>query len=266
MKLKEDRSISSMRRLTLSMNKKNPSANDIRKLEWDSQFFGFPIGRLHADNMAVEQLGKILEHAGQVKPQFIELFCDISDHESIFSCENSGFHLADVRILFKKNPLVSAATGSLPEGLCFKKADDVASDQLKKISKSLFENSRYYRYRKFDRERIDLLFQTWIEKAVLGEFDDECYCIFDDAEILAFCSLKYNGHAASIGLFGVNPGHKNRGLGTMLLSYVFDLLFNRGITGVTCITQGRNSGAMRLYQENGFTAAKLTLCYYRWLE
>ncbi len=248
------------------MNKKNPPANDIHMLGWDSRFFGFPIGRIYADNLTVEQLRRVLEHPGKVKPQFVELFCDISDYESIFSCEILGFHLADIRILFKKNPQVSAAKGSFTEGLCFKKADNVDIDQLKKISKGLFENSRYYRYRKFDRKRIDLLFQTWIEKAVLGEFDDECYCIFDDTEILAFCSLKYNGNAASIGLFGVNPGHKKRGLGNMLLSYVFHLLFNRGITGVTCITQGRNSGALRLYQENGFTAAEITLSYYRWLE
>jgi hypothetical protein len=35
---------------------------------------------------------------------------------------------------------------------------------------------------------------------------------------------------------------------------------------VAVITHGRNSGALHLYQKNGFCLAVLTLCYYKWLD
>jgi dTDP-4-amino-4,6-dideoxy-D-galactose acyltransferase len=241
-------------------------ANKIFKLDWDSKFFGFPMGRIYAENLTGAHLGKALKNAGKAKLKFIELFCNISDNVSIFSCENQGFHLADIRIVFEKHLVVEREISRLPENLYFRKASRADINQLKRMSKGLFRDSRFYQYKKFDSNIVDSLFQSWIEKAVLGEFDDECYCIFDDTEILTFCSLKYSNNAASIGLFGVNPGHKNKGLGSMMLECVFHLLFNREVNRVNCITQGRNSGAVRLYQKSGFSTGEITLCYYRWLE
>jgi len=47
-----------------------------------------------------------------------------------------------------------------------------------------------------------MMFQIWIEKSVPGEFDDELYCLNNETDIQAFCTLKYKGKAASIGQCG----------------------------------------------------------------
>lgn len=248
------------------MNRAAPVVNEIRRLDWDSQFFGLSMGRLYAENLTDEQLEAALTNARAGKLKFVEIFCDISDGQSIFFSESRGFHLADIRILFEKNLKEDMEHISLPANLDFKKAGEEDIDHLKTISKGLFRDSRYYQYNKFDSKIVDSLYQTWIEKAVLGKFDDECYCLFNNKKILAFCSLKYNNHAASIGLFAVNSSYNKKGFGSLILKSVFHLLTNRGITLLTCITQGRNSGAMRLYQKHGFYTGKIILCYYRWLE
>jgi ribosomal protein S18 acetylase RimI-like enzyme len=110
------------------------------------------------------------------------------------------------------------------------------------------------------------MFQLWLEKSLFGIFDDELYCLYNETDILAFCSLKYKGNTASIGLFGIDRGHWGEGLGKLLLQRILHLLYDHRIVDVSVITQGRNTSAFHLYQKNGFCLAAITLCYYKWLE
>lgn len=251
------------------MNHETLNTNDVKYLDWDSKFFGFSIGRIHAHACTEMLLRKGLENARKEKIQFVELFCAASDAESIYACEGLAFHLADLRFTFKKKPAEVAEDvkdDKVRRGLNFKKAglEDIAG--LKIAGHGLFTNSRYYRYPGFDSNKVDLMFQIWIEKAVKGEFDDELYYLSDESGILAFSSLKSKENAASIGLFGVNEAHRGKGLGSLLLNRVSHLLQKRGVTELNVVTQGKNSSAVRLYQKNGFHLSKITLCYYKWLE
>jgi len=255
-----------MKWLDSKMKKENREINKIIPLDWDSTFFGLPIGRIYADGLTEGRLRKRLESAKQKNIEFIELFCDAADDESIYSTESLGFHLADLRITLKKNLEEDIKEDRAHKDLIFKKADRADINRLKTMSNGLFKNSRYYRYQKFDRSNVDLMFQIWIEKSIPGEFDDEIYCLYNETDILAFCSLKYKGGSASIGLFGINGVHRGKGLGSFMLKRILHLLYKRRVTDVTVITQGRNSGALHVYQKNGFCVSVITLCYYKRLE
>lgn len=248
------------------MNRENQETNKVIHLEWDSNFFGFPIGRIYANGLTEEPLRKGLESAKPGNMEFVELFCDASDDESIDSSEKLGFHLADLRITLKKILGGDVSEDRVLKDLIFKKANSEDIDRLKTVSSGLFKDSRYYRYQKFDKKNIDLMFQIWIEKSARGEFDDELYCLYNEMDILAFCSLKYKGNAAAIGLFGVNRAYQGKGLGSLILKRLFHLLYKRRVTDVVVITQGKNSEALHLYQKNGFCVAVITLCYYKWLD
>jgi dTDP-4-amino-4,6-dideoxy-D-galactose acyltransferase len=248
------------------MNRGNQETNKVIRLEWDSNFFGFSIGRIYANALTGEHLRKGLERAEKDRITFVELFCDVSDDESIDAAEQSGFHLADLRMTLKKKLDGELKDDRLPGDLIFKKAGGDDIDRLKTMSNGLFTYSRYYRYQKFDRNQTDLMFQVWVEKSVRGEFDDELYYLSDQRDILAFCSLRYKGNASSIGLFGINRAHRNRGLGSLILNRVFHLLYKRGVIDTEVITQGKNPGALHLYQKNGFCVAMITLSYYKWLD
>ncbi len=251
------------------MEHKIPNLNELKYLDWDSRFFGFSIGRIHAQASSEMLLKKELEKAAKEKIQFVELFCDASDLESIYSTEILAFHLADLRFTLKKNLTGSMLDNNAQKEYIIKKAGPGDINDLKIAGHGLFTSSRYYRYPGFDRDKIDLMFQLWIEKAVTGEFDDELYYLGNETGILAFNSLKYKENTASIGLFGVTEAHRGKGLGSVLLNRVFHLFQARSITAVnelTVVTQGRNSSAVNLYQKNGFSLAQITLCYYKWLE
>jgi hypothetical protein len=42
------------------------------------------------------------------------------------------------------------------------------------------------------------------------------------------------------------------------------VMLNRGVKRVSVITQGRNYGAQRLYQQAGFLPDKMEIYYHRW--
>jgi dTDP-4-amino-4,6-dideoxy-D-galactose acyltransferase len=242
------------------------NTNEVKYLDWDSKFFGFSIGRIHANGCTEERLSKGLESARKEKIKFVELFCDASDSESIYSSEGSNFHLADLRLTLKKIPVGDVNDDITLKGLTFKKAGTADIDRLKIVGHGLFASSRYYWYPKFDRNKVDLMFQIWIEKAVKGEFDDELYYLCDETDILAFNSLRYRENVASLGLFGINEAYWGKGLGSLLLNRISHLLHKRQVTEVNVATQGKNSSALHLYQKNGFYLSKITLCYYKWME
>lgn len=251
------------------MNHETLNTNSVKYLDWDSKFFGFPIGRIHALGCTEMLLMKSLAYAEKEKIQFIELFCDASDSQSIQASEDLAFHLADVRFTFTKKlkeDLQNVKDDNTPSGLTFKKAGSNDINDLKIAGRGLFANSRYYNYPYFDKGKVDLMFQTWIEKAVRGEWDDELYYLADKSGILAFNSFRKQGSATSIGLFGVNEAHQGKGLGSLLLNKVSQLIYNRRVTEVNVVTQGRNANAVHLYQKNRFILSKITLCYYKWLE
>jgi len=241
------------------------NTNEIKYLKWDSEFFGFSIGRIHAQSCSEGCLRKTLERAGKEKIEFIELFCAASDSESIIASEGSDFHLADVRLIFKKKLTGDTKGDQAGKALVFSKAGNDDISRLKIAGRGLFSSSRYYLYPEFDRNKVDLMFQLWIEKAVLGEFDDELYYLCAEPDILAFISLRYQEHAASIGLLGVKEAYWGRGLGTLLLDRLCQLLHKRQVTEVTVATQGKNLNAVQFYQKNEFHLSKITLCYYKWM-
>jgi dTDP-4-amino-4,6-dideoxy-D-galactose acyltransferase len=242
------------------------NTNKVKYLDWDSEFFGFSIGRIYANAISAANLEEILENAVENNIKFVELFCDNSDKESIYSSERSGFRLADLKITLIKKLDGETIENSALNDLIFKKADLEDANKLKTIGKGLFKHSRYYRYQKFDPAKVDSMFQTWIEKSISGEFDDELYYLCNETDILAFCSLKYRENAASIGLMGIAESCRGKGLGSVLLDRIFHLLHKRKVTEVNVATQGENFNALHLYEKKRFYLSKITICYYKWME
>jgi dTDP-4-amino-4,6-dideoxy-D-galactose acyltransferase len=138
---------------------------------------------------------------------------------------------------------------------------------LKELTKDLYQHSRYYYDARFDRDKINEFYSSWIEKAVLGEFDSYCYCLFDtDSKPLGFCSVRENADTSvSIGLFGIDEAYHGKGFGRLLVHSVLYELSIRGIRKVSVVTQGRNYVAQILYQKCGFVTKSTELWYHKWL-
>ncbi len=73
-----------------------------------------------------------------------------------------------------------------------------------------------------------------------------------DGEIIAYLLASQNQGAAHLARIAVTPALQLHGLGSFLLSSMFEYYIQLGITRFTVNTQSSNTSAITLYQKNGF--------------
>lgn len=238
----------------------------ITKMEWDSDFWGFPVAYLSSKYLTeniMHRVEKVIKREGF---RLVEYLCNCHDNRSVEIAERNRFHFTDIRLSFEKK-IEEGFEYALPEGITFSEAGKKDIPMLKEISKDLYQDSRYFFDENFNRNKVQKFYQLWIKRAVLGEYDDACFCLCEKGVPLGFCSIKYNfpSKSASIGLFGLSRKYHGRGLGKALLLMVSSELRRKNIARIDVVTQGRNYAAQRLYQRAGFLTKATELWYHKWL-
>lgn len=241
------------------------TANLIIKLIWDSDFFGYPIAYVTSKHLTDAILNRIEKFIHRNKIKLVEYLCNCHDNESVRNAEKYGFHFTDIRLCFEKT-LTQENPITLPNSIRFGSAVESDIPELRKISENLYRDSRYFFDGNFEVAKVHEFFQGWVEKAVRGQFDDVCFCLFENELPIGFCTIKYNKmQSASIGLFGFATKYQGQGLATKLLYITFNHLLLKGISNINVVTQGRNYPAQRLYQSVGFKTFSTELWYHKWL-
>lgn len=240
-------------------------ADLITKLEWDSKFWGFHVAYVTSKYLTESIVNRINEVIKSEKFRFVEYLCDCHDDRGIKQAENCGFHLTDIRVTFEK--VLSAQSDCDVSGsFTFSKAKEKDIVRLKHICKDLYQDSRYSFDNNFDKRRVNDFYTNWIERAVLGKYDDECFCLNDNGLAIGFCTIKYDfpAKSAKIGLFGVADNYQGQGLGKVLLNSVFCVLADKKISKIQVVSQGSNYAAQRVYQSVGFLTKEAQLWYHKW--
>lgn len=235
----------------------------IRKLAWDSDFFG--ISMAHLDHGAYEPANRseFERIAAEDRIQFIQALIPIQDAFKIRELEDAGFRFADLRVTFQADSegLTGTTTGSGEFLLASGSADE---EELCRYAPSLFKDSRYYGYENLFRDSdIERMYALWVRKAIRGTMDDHCFKFVLGGEAVGFVTVKIRDESAAIGLIGVRPDHRRHGIGSALLRGLAGWLAARGISRLIVATQGKNVQAQNFYLKNGFRIRSLEAWYYR---
>lgn len=239
---------------------------NIQKLEWDSSFFGFNIAYILVRNLTNDIVSEMKNFVSEKDVRLVQYLCDCHDNKSVIIAESNGFHFTDIRLTFEKK-IAKLTTPKLPNNFTYGIAEKNHIKVLKSISDNLYLDSRYYYDGNFKIDKINEFYKGWLEKAVKGLFDDECYCIFLKNVPVAFCTIRYTSPLkAAIGLFGVSSDYRGLGLAKSLLDCVNNTLYQKNIKEVFVVTQGRNYSAQRTYQRSSFLSQKSELWYHKWIK
>ena len=236
----------------------------IEILKWDSNFFGFKIASITTDILRENIMEYIYDFVNNNNVKLIYYLCNCHDRKSVEIAEKNNFNFVDIRIQFEKQINKIKKINNNKFRFALASSDDFY--KLKTISSGIYNNSRYYFDKKFDILKVNQFYFDWIEKSILGKFDDECYCLYKGDKIIGFCTVKYKEYSeASIGLFGISKTYQGKGLAKLLLDNIFNIMFQRKIKKLSVVTQGRNYGAQRTYQKSGFLTKKTELWYHKWI-
>ena len=241
--------------------------NIISKLSWDSNFFGYPIAYVSSRYLSDNIQNVINFFVKQNNIKLVQFLCNCHDNFSVKVAEKNGYHFTDIRItfsLFLKKYLEVSDETILPGKFELARIEHI--ENLCTLTNFLYNDSRYFYDGNFEFDRINLFYSEWVKKAVIGSFDHECYCYFEDDKPLSFCTVRYEKNKlVNIGLFGVGSSYIGNGIGKALLNYVIKTMKIKGFLRINVVTQGRNYAAQNLYQSVGFRTISTELWYHKWV-
>ena len=235
-----------------------------QKLKWDSDFFGVNIGYISCLRLTPNIENHIKDFIRKEKIDLLEYQCNCHDRESVVTAEKSGYSFVDMRLTFESF-LNSDINIDRKEGFEVIKGEESDISRLKEIATDIYKHSRYYFDPNFDRDKVITFYTSWVEKAILGTFDDYAYVLYHNTKPIGFCSVKKTRpDTAKIGLFGIDAEYSGQGLAKYLLDVSLSKLKEEGTSYVEVVTQGRNYAAQRLYQRCGFVTKTTELWYHKW--
>lgn len=224
------------------------------RLEWDSAFFGFEIGRLDRTGTG-EELDNALRVADASGIDCSYLLVPGTDSPELAVAQSRGFRVVDVRVVLER-PL---DTTMLERDGGTRSAEAGDRDWVLDLARRRFDHSRFVADASFGPDAGAELFARWAERG----FDDpdRGVVVLDDA--VGFVVTGRSGTTGSIELITAAE-HAPQGTGGRLLDGAHHALVSAGCDAVDVVTQATNVPALRLYERCGYRVTRSSYWLHRW--
>jgi dTDP-4-amino-4,6-dideoxy-D-galactose acyltransferase len=234
----------------------------VKRLDWDSSFFGIPIGEMRATGE--EDL--VAGHGEATREHLRCLYLQIpSEHFALVQqAEALGFHLTGVHMSFvAEAPFRADLTGTGATHVRAAQLSDI--DALQAIAATAHPDTRFFADPGFSREACERLYTTWIRRSVEG-WADRVFVADHDATDgpIGYVTLHRNGNAARIGLIAVANGTRRAGIGRALMMEAFRWCDAQQVQAISVATQAQNTSALRFYMRCGFGVDRVDFWLHKW--
>ncbi|MGB7587724.1 MAG: GNAT family N-acetyltransferase [Solirubrobacterales bacterium] len=228
-----------------------------RLLAWDTEFWGFPVGRVTVDSLDRSQALRVQRWCEVEGVRCAYLLADGGDAKTAAAAAGVGFEAVDTRVT-----LVRSAEAEPPirrdSAVDIREAKSSDEEQLTAIARSSHTDTRFFFDPRFPREKAQELYATWVRNG-LGD-DSGSLLVADQAGLLVGYVL-LGKDPFRIDLIAVADSARGRGVGEALVSAAIQ---HAAGVAVQVVTQARNIAALRLYQRTGFEVVKTEVWYHRW--
>lgn len=231
---------------------------NIRKLEWDSDFFGMRIGRV--DLQTAEEAAALSAMRDELAETYDLLYIFDANHVGFVA---DGAKLVDEKVLYSK-PCEHKT--SCMDVLMY--AGCKPTDSLYHLAHVSGGFSRFKLDAGFRAGDFERMYDRWIENACPQEGTNKQIFVYCPEGIAkGMITVDYNmGGSAHIGLVAVDTDCQHSGVGTKIMSTVEEYLYRKGtITTLEVPTQKANVDACRWYEKNGFRVESVVDIYHWWL-
>lgn len=234
-------------------------------LAWDSDYWGFPVARLHADKLTAPEAGETIRWCDEQGVRCLFFAADGNCRETLRCAWAQGFKFVDQRV---EMAMTASETTPLELGRSscrVASADDLPS--LAEMARVSHRDTRFFKDAAFDSLKAENLYATWIAKDVRENKVLVAESSVEKGRIIGYISTSLDDNKdGRISLLAVDQKERGRGVGRLLVHDAIDSLFSRGSTAVRVATQGANVSALRLYQNCGFRVTDVKVWFHRWFD
>lgn len=230
---------------------------EIRKLDWDSAFFGMRIGRV--DVMEPGDMITLAFRQKELSEQFDLLYVFDSNHFG-FSARDAA--LVDEKVIFSKFCEEKEISSDV---MTYEQS--VPSESLNQLALVSGEFSRFRLDKRLPEGSYEKLYRKWIENACPSEgTNKQIFAYVQDGIAQGMITVDYKDDHAQIGLVAVKPECQHTGIGSKIMSSLEGYLYKKGVMTIEVATQKANEDACRWYAKNGYIVQSVTPVYHWWLK
>lgn len=237
-------------------------------LPWDTEFFGCRVARVCGDALTPEQAVQIDDWSWNNHIDALYFLSRADDPMTVQTAEQHGFGLVDVRLTFERKPTNPNQTAPSAKTALARIRPFQAGDlpALQMMARAGHRDTRFFSDPHFSRQRAEDLYSTWITLESQGRAQMVFVAAVAPDQPVGYisCHLNQAGREGQIGLVGVNPAVRGRGIGRSLVLAAIEWCEAHGAQAVNVVTQGKNCTAQRLYQQCGFLTRDLQFWYHKW--
>ena len=248
------------------------SVADVSFLPWDSDFFGFQIGRFDIQERDYLLAGNALAKAKTAGFRLIYLSIDSETEDLNHDSFGVYGQAMDIKTTFIRHLESSPdsqqnVNAGHEDGVyLLEKEAGPAGMDLEKLAILSGTESRFFKDPKIPIGKAHEMYRIWINKCTERELADSVFVACSPArDTIGFITVKHEIDISSIGLFAVNQQWQGRKIGSRLLQAAAQNAIGRNNSKITVATQGSNVGACRAYLKNGYTVFSYQHLFHIWL-
>ncbi|MBF6608407.1 MAG: GNAT family N-acetyltransferase [Flavobacterium sp.] len=208
---------------------------EIKRLEWDSDFFGIEVGEWIGDGIA--------ESAGHFDLLYRETSALINEKMPGFECS-----FLEQKLIFGKDLLHTVSVDNAIR-------DYSSEKSTMELYQLAYESGKYSRFKLDPRMKSDdfeRMYRLWLDNSVSKTFATGVLIYQIDEIVAGFVTYAIKGRVGNIGLIAVSPSYQGRGIGKKLVTAVESALISNGIFELQIPTQSSNIEACAFYKKLGY--------------
>jgi dTDP-4-amino-4,6-dideoxy-D-galactose acyltransferase len=262
----------------------------LESLPWDSELFGFPVGRLSlGPGVSSAGLSALLDQGRRDGLHLVYCTVPWTDAAKRSALDATGARCVDRKVRYRKtfDPVRKTLDPILQPVCRLRSVRGLACGA--DLERLALLSGRYSRFRldpRIDVSVYTTLYLTWIRRSMTGEIADEVLVICREGTSMAegipsaararsqgasqaagmvTLARSDSGLSADIGLIAVDTAAQGQGLGRRLMQGAEAWCLTQGVGRLEVVTQGENLPACALYESAGFVRAEEHAVYHCWL-
>lgn len=237
--------------------------NNIKELQWDSDFFSIKIGRIDKFLINEETFDTLMFRFVTSDYKLLYIFDDINNIRPTVNLKNCVLKEVDTKILFeKKLDTIDYENNDEIQGLNYFTLEDEID--LYNLALESGHLSRYKTDKLFKIGEFERFYKMWIKNSLNKSIADDIFIYKENNRIEGFVSLKYSGEYCTIGLIAVSPKLRGKRIGEKLMKKCFSSGKQKGCSTLYVATQLQNQGACRFYQKFDMNINEQKKIYHLW--
>ena len=234
----------------------------IRRLEWDSRFFGYPVAAVTCDRaLRPDDLPPLLREARGDGIRLIYLFAPVGAPALQAAIRKAGAIFLGCKREYVKQirfpPLPDPEPDIVP-----------CSETSPELELLALESGRHSRFRLDDGFRngeFERLYREWLASSLRGENGKRVYVSGRGDAPRGLITLEPGEEIVRIGLLAVAAAWRGQGLGRRLVAAAEGFCIQNRCAALHVATQTANPKACRFYERCGFRKIYDIECYHAWL-